>query len=128
MKKTVSTAGREDPVVVGELHLGLEVADRAQAANDRAGATGLAEVDGQAIEGDDVEPVGSDAVGRERGLDDRDPRIDREQRRLARVGEDAHDHAIEDRQRAADDVEMSVRDRVERAGVDRGRHRTSWRR
>ena len=42
---------------MGELHLGLEVADGAQAADDRAGAAGLAEVDRQAVERLDLDPV-----------------------------------------------------------------------
>ena len=65
MKKTVSIVGREDAVVVGQLHLRFEVADGAQAADDRGRAAGPAEVDGQAVEGDDVDAAGSDAGGRQ---------------------------------------------------------------
>ena len=78
---------------MGELHLGLEVADGAQAADDRAGAPGAAEVDGQAVERLDLDPIGR-RVGLGEGLaDDPDPRLDIEQRRLPRVGQDGHDDA-----------------------------------
>ena len=120
---------RQDAVVVGELHLGLEVADRAQAADDRAGAAGAAEVDGQAVERLDLDPVRRCAGLGERLADDADARLDVEQRRLARVGQDADDDAVEHGRGALDDVEVAVRDRVERARVDRdGVHRSSARR
>ena len=45
---------------MGQLHLGLEVADRAQAADDRAGAAGAAEVDGQAVERGDLDRPASE--------------------------------------------------------------------
>ena len=81
---------------MGELHLGLEVADRAQAADDRAGAAGAAEVDGQAVERLDLDPIRRRAGVGQRVADDRDPRRRREQRRLARVGEDGDDDPVED--------------------------------
>jgi len=42
---------------VSELHLGLEVADRAETADDDGGADPVAEVDGQPIEGVDDDPL-----------------------------------------------------------------------
>ena len=55
----------------------------------------------------------------ERVADDPDPGLDVEQRRLPRVGEDGHDHAVEDVRGPRDDVEVAVGDRIERAGIDR---------
>ena len=89
--------GRQDAIVVGELHLRLEVADRPQAADDRGRAAGTAEVDREAVEGLDLDLVDErPGVGAERLADDRDPRLDRQQRRLPRVGQDADDHGVED--------------------------------
>ena len=51
--------------------------------------------------------------------------VDRQQRRLAGVGEDADDHRVEDARGPLDDVEVAVGDRVERAGVDRDAHASS---
>src|SRR5450755_3572039 len=42
--------GRQDPVVVGQLHLRLEVGDGPQAADDEAGAGPPASIHGQAVE------------------------------------------------------------------------------
>ena len=114
---------------MGELHLALEVADGAQAADDRSGATLAAQVDGQAVEGLDIDPVGRCARLRERLADDADPGLDIEQRRLPRVGQDGDDQGVEHVRGTLDDVEMAVGDRVERAGIDRDRvHRSSARR
>ena len=65
---------------------------------------------------------------REGVADDPDPRLDGEQRRLARVREDADDDRVEDDRGAADDVEVAVGDRVERARVDRDGSSSSARR
>ena len=113
---------------MGQLHLDLEVADRAQAADDGVGAARPAEVDGQAVERGDLDRVGRRPLGRERLADDPDPRLDRQQRRLPRVGEDGHDHALEDGRGPADHVEVAVGDRVERTRIDRDVHRPSARR
>ena len=68
MKKTVSTSGRELVVVVGELELGLEVGDRAQAADEEPGPDRAAEVDGQAVEASGPRPGPPSAgSGGERG-------------------------------------------------------------
>ena len=48
-----------------------------------------------------------------------DPLLDREERRLAGVLEDADNHAVEDRRGAIEDVEMAERHRVEAARVHR---------
>ena len=120
--------GREHPVVVRELHLRVEVADRAQAADDRAGATGAAEVDGQPVERGDLEAFGIDRLGLEDGADDPDAGVHRQERRLAWVGEDRDDEPVEHGARPPDDVDVAVGHRVERAGVDRESHRSSWRR
>ena len=106
---------------MGELHLGLEVADRAQAADDRAGAAGAAQVDGQAVERLDLDPIRRCAGLGERLADDADPGLDVEQRRLPRVGKDRHDERVEHVRGTLDDVEVAVGDRVERA-----RDRPRW--
>ncbi len=53
--------------------------------------------------------------------------VGRQQRRLARVLEDGDDDPVEHRDRPAQDVEVAVRDRIERAGVDREAHPPSRR-
>ena len=114
---------------MGQLHLGLEVADGAQTADDRGGATGAAEVDREPIEGDDLDCVRRDRGSRERVADQPDPRLDVEERRFPRVCEDATIDAIEDGGGPGHHVDMTVGDRVERAGVDRDRlHQSSSRR
>ena len=115
---------------MGELHLGLEVADCPQAANDELGAAGTAEVDGQPVEGGDFDPIGTGtrAARRKRLTDDVDPHLDRQEGLFARVGEDADDDSLEHAGGAPDHVEVAVRDRVERARVDRDAHRSSSRR
>ena len=83
---------------------------------------GAAEVDGQAVEGLDLDVVErrADVVG-ERRADDRDARLDRQQRRLPRVREHADDDGVEDGRGTGHDVEVAVGDRVERARIDRDR-------
>jgi hypothetical protein len=112
---------------VGELHLGLEVADRAQAPDDRAGPTYAAQVDGQTIERLDLDPVKRPARIAEGIADHPDPRLHIQQRSLARVGQHGDDQRVEHVRGTLDDVEVAVRDRVERPGIDRDRlHRSSW--
>ena len=49
----------------------------------------------------------------ERALEERDALLDRKERLLVeRVADDADDDAVEDRRRAADDVDVPVRDGV----------------
>jgi len=57
MKKTVSTAGASRRLLWAKEHLGLEVADRAQTADDEPGAAPPAQVDGQAVERFDVDAI-----------------------------------------------------------------------
>ena len=128
MKKTVSTSAGQDPVVVGELHLRLEVGHRAQAADHEPGADPMAEVDGQAVERLDVDPVGQLRAGLgQRRPDDLDPIGRSQQRRLARVLEDGDHDPVEDGDGPAQDVEVAVGDRIEGAGVDREAHPPSRR-
>ena len=54
-----------------------------------------------------------------------DPLGDAEERRLSLVLEQRHHHQVEEARAAADDVEMPVRQRIERARIDGHAH---WRR
>ena len=122
--------GREDPVVVGELHLGLEVADGPQAADDRAGAAGAAEVDRQAVERVDLDPAERARRPRSRASRMTAIRVSTASsgalRGLARTATMTVSKTAAARR---DDVEVAVGDRVERAGIDRDRvHRSSARR
>ena len=117
-------AGCEAPVHVRELELVLEVGEGAQAADDDGRAVARAELDEQAVELGELEAC---AVMRKRVLDELDALGGGEQRLLALVGRDGDDHAIGDLERALEDVDVSVRDRIEGSGVDgdRGfRHHT----
>jgi len=82
---------REAAIVVGEEHLGLEVADRPQAADDECGADPVAEIDRQPVEGLDRDTARGDRRGGrgKRLVDDGDAFVGREERLLARIGEDA---------------------------------------
>jgi hypothetical protein len=113
---------------VGKLHLDLEVADRAQAADDGGRIARSGELDRQAIERVDVDPLVRYVVRLEGGADDLDALLDRQQGRLLRIGQYGDDDRIEHRGGALDDVEVAVRDRVERAWVDRDAHPSSVRR
>ena len=60
----------------------------------------------------------------ERTLEERDALLDRKERLLVeRVTDDADDDAVEDRRRAADDIDVPVRDGVVAAWADGGDHR-----
>ena len=88
----------------------------------KLGADRVAELDRQPVEGLDLDPVGRRAGFAERRPDDVDPLLDGEERLLSRVGEHADDDPVERSGRAADDVDVAVRDRVEGARVDRDAH------
>ena len=79
---------------MGELHLGLEVADGPQPADDRRRAMGPAEVDGEALERGHLDAVERRVDLGERLADDADPLIGRQEGRLARVGQDADDDPL----------------------------------
>src|SRR5439155_20975613 len=73
-----------------------------------------AEIDEQAVERLERQAF---AGMRNRVLDELDPLFGREQRLLALVHRDRDDRVIEQAQRALEDVEVAVRDRIERAGI-----------
>ena len=117
---------REDPVVVGQLHLGLEVADRAQAADDgrRAALAGRSRRSGRRTTATSIRSGGAPAS----------PRASRMTairvstgssgvlRGLARTATITRSKTFAV---AGDDVEVAVGDRVERARVDRDAHASS---
>ena len=114
---------------MGELQLGLEIADRAQATDDRAGAAAAAQLDRQPVERVDLHPVGRNTGATQRLANHSDPSGGVEHGRLAWIGQDGHDQPVEDFGGPFDDIEMAVGDGIERAGIDRdGLHRSSWRR
>src|SRR4249919_1987986 len=98
------------------LELPLEVRDHAQAFHHRVRAPALRELDDEL--GEDVD---LDVVLIAQGLlEEGDALLDREHRLLvARLTDDADDDPVEDRRRAADDVEVAERHRVVAAGADR---------
>ena len=112
-------SGASVPVQVVHLELVLEVGDHAQALDDHLRVPAAGEVDDELLEHVDLDV--RDA--RERVLDELDPHLDREQRRLVlRAADDADDDAVEDARRARDHVDVAVRDGVVGAGADRGDH------
>src|SRR6185437_2435618 len=56
----------------------------------------------------------------EHGLKHLQPLLGREQRLLAGMDADGDDQAVAQTDRLADDIQMAVRDRIERAGIERG--------
>ena len=114
--------GREHAVVVGELDLGLEVGDRAQAADDRAGAVrrGRSRPSGRRTSATSTRPASIPAVRRRsaaRMIATR--RSASQQRRLARVPRTATTTRSKTAAARPMHVEMAVRDGVEGAGIDR---------
>src|SRR4029078_342064 len=85
----------EPPIVVGELQLGLEIADRPEAADDDRGPDPVAEVNGPSVERVDDDPVpGAGARGAERVADYRHPVLGRQERALAGGLHDSAGHTI----------------------------------
>ena len=72
--------GREAPVVVGQLELGLEVGHGPQPPDDRRRATGVGGRDREPVEGRDRHPLAGQALAPDRGLEDGDPRRGIEER------------------------------------------------
>ena len=110
---------------MGQLHLRLEVADRAEPADDEVRVARMAEVDREPVEALDDDPLAAQADTVECVTDRRHAFGRREQRRLPWVRKDGDDHPIEHHARAPKDVEVTVGDGVERAGIDRDAHRSS---
>jgi hypothetical protein len=117
---------RELPVHVGHLELGLEVGDRAQPADEPARADPGAQVHREPVERDDLDPVGvlGERLG-DRGADRLHARVGGVDRRLPRIHQHGDDDAIEDGRGTAQHVHVPVRDRVERARIDRDAHQPS---
>src|SRR5207245_9078184 len=91
------------------------VAHRAQPADDGGGAAGPGVVDGESVEGADLDAaVESGALA-----DEVDPLLDAEQRRLPRVLEDGDDQLVDDQGGTLENVEMRKGDRVEASRIDR---------
>ncbi|MNL36158.1 hypothetical protein D3C87_1582280 [compost metagenome] len=85
-------------------------------------------VDNEVVEGDHIDVGG--ALGQklaQRLADEVRTLVEREERRLARVDADRHDDFARHVQRLNKYVEMPVRHRIERAGVECRRHRTCFR-
>jgi len=107
-------------LAVHERHLQFVfvVGDGADAADDDFGVQAAHEVDEEAVEG--VHFDAGDAV--RAAEDELHPLRDGEQRRLPFVLQHRHHDHVEQLRRPADDVEVSVRHRVERAGVNGNAH------
>src|SRR3982751_2207137 len=103
------------PVHAREMELVLEIGDGAKLAQDHAGADILDEIGEQRREPAhfDVRNAG------ERDARERDALVDSDARTLARRIGDRDDQAIEQRRRARGEIDVTVRDRIERAGIDR---------
>src|SRR5581483_11195987 len=107
----------EHAVQLVHLELPLEVGDDAKALHDRPCIPTACEVHDELLEHVDLYVV---YVGYS-FLDERDPLVDREHRRLVlRRADDADDDAVEDARGAGDDVDVPVRHRVVGAGADGG--------
>src|SRR5216684_9167868 len=109
----------EAGVYAGHLEFVFEIGDRAQAAQDYAGADRLGEMHQQGVERPDLDPLVV-AVFEVAHLvaDDLDPLVGREQRALGVIAGDPDDQMIHHIQGAPDDVAMAVGDRIEGAGID----------
>jgi hypothetical protein len=105
-------------VHLGHLQLVLEVADGAQALDDHRDAVVAAVVHQQPLEAVDGD-VGHVAQGVAEQLH---ALLDGEQPGLAGVHQDRDDEFVVQRRGAHDHVDMTVGDRVERAGADRAPH------
>src|SRR5207247_9955533 len=98
------------------LKLCVEVRIRAQALDQRRRPARAGELNRQALEARDLDSV----PAFQRFLDQLDPLLDSEQMLpLFGVGSDRDDNTVEDAERAVDDVEVAVGERVEAARVDR---------
>jgi len=121
----VSISGAIPLVEVVHLEFPLEVRHRAQSLDDCVRRAGSGEVDDkrrESFDGDVRRPV-------ERVLDEPDPVFQCEHGLLVPwVAYHGDDNAVKQGRGAPDHVQVAVRDRVERARVDRDRHPFSSRR
>src|SRR5581483_9005083 len=103
---------------LGHLELVVEVADRSKPLDDHRDAVVAAVVDDQAVEAVDahVAVLGGDFLEHFAAL------VDAEHARLRLVDEHRHDQLVIELGRPSDDVEVAVRDGVERART----HRTTY--
>src|SRR4051794_7543400 len=114
--------GRQGAVQLVHLELPLEVRDDPEALDDHLRVPLVGEVDDELREDFDLD------VGeiRERVPQEADTLVEREHRRLVgRVADDSDDDAVEDSRRAADHVDVPIRDGVVGAWCDRGDHSCS---
>ena len=102
-------------VHAGQLELVFEIGHRAQAAQQHAGTDFLDEVRQQRIEAAHfhVRVMGHGLAGQLHA------QLERQGRALAGAVGDADDQALEQRRGAVDQVDVTVGDRVEGAGIDR---------
>ena len=102
------------------LELVLVVGDRANTANDGCRASPPRVIDQQPVERVDLDV----RILGEHFANDRDPLLRREQRLLFLVDEHRHQDALEQMRAAQNDVDVAVRQRIERAG--KNRETTVW--
>jgi hypothetical protein len=111
-------SGFQFPVHQGHLEFELEVTDGAQAANDRVGFVVQREFDKEPLEFDDFYiPQVANAF-----REQEEPLLNAEEGTLLIVKGDGDDDFVEEPGRAAQNIEVSVVWRVERAGVDGAAH------
>src|SRR5262245_12852259 len=103
----------ELPVHQRHLELVLEVRDGTQPAHDAIRLLALDEVDSEAVERGDAHAVHA----RRALVDELEALLDREQRRLGRVGDDGDDELVEDAEAPLDEVQVSVVHRIEHPGI-----------
>ncbi len=106
--------GAEAAVHERHLHLVLEIRHGAQSPDNHARLSSSSVVHEQSVEGVHfhVGPVAEDLAR------DVDPLVHGEERRLVGVEQDGDDDPVEEARPALDDVYVTHRDRIERAGVD----------
>src|SRR3954454_22627379 len=113
---------REGAVQLVHLELPLEVRDHTEAFHDRLRLPLPREVDDELREDGDLDVLHAG----ERLVEEVDAFVEREHRGLVRrAADDADDDAVEDVGGTADHVDVPVRDRVVRAGCERGDHACS---
>lgn len=108
-------AGRQVPVHHRQAVLVVEVGRRAEAADDEPGAPPARQVDRQALVGRDLDV----REVRDAPAEEVDSLLEAEGERLVGPVVDPDDQSVEQRGRAAGDVEMPEVDRVEGARIDR---------
>ena len=121
-RNTVSRVGMQPPVHQRHLELVLEVAHRAEAAHHHRRPDSLGELGQQPFERLERHP----RLVAHRGPQHVEPLVHRKERLLRRVDRHGDDHPVRQREAPPDQVLVTLRRRIERAGVDRDACHGAW--